>query len=216
MTLYILGAGGHGRVVADIAKALGRYNRILFCDDAPENGADKGVAVVGDTRYLLTHFRAGEVIVAVGDNDIRRQLQERLKAAGAVIATLIHPDAVLSDCVHIGEGTVIMPGVIVNNGAVIGKGVILNTASSVDHDGRIGAYAHISVGCRLAGSVSVGESSLIGAGAVVRNNIEICGECIVGAGAVVVRNITISGTYVGTPARLVEINKYKYGGGGNL
>ncbi len=189
--LTIIGASGHGKVVADIAK-LNDYDVIEFLDDDESVSNCGGYPVIGKTDKEVD----GDVIVAIGNAEIRKRLSENKK-----LVTLIHPDAVIADDIEIGDGTVVMAGVVINSGAKIGKGVIVNTSSSIDHDCRIGDYCHISVGAHLSGTVNVGDNTWIGAGATISNNVNICSECMIGAGAVVVQSIAEPGTYLGVPAR---------------
>lgn len=195
--LIIIGASGHGKVVADIAKLNG-YTDIVFLDDNDEVKECGGYPVVGNSN----HVPEGEIFVAVGNARIRKMLMERY--ADRVQPVLIHPNAVIAEDVKIGAGTVVMAGAVVNPGAIIGKGAIINTCSSVDHDCTISDYVHISVGSHLSGTVNVGEVTWIGAGATVSNNVNICGKCMVGAGAVVIKDINEEGTYVGVPARKIK------------
>ena len=198
--LLIIGAGGHGRVVADIAGRTGHYGSVAFLDDMPpkEGFAWPYMGKTDRAEHLLDQY---ELFVAIGSGAVRRQLMERLCARGAKFAVLAAPEAVISSDVKLGEGTVVMPGAVINTGAAIGRGVIVNTASSVDHDCRVEDFCHVAVGAHLCGTVCVGPQTWIGAGATVINNIIICGGCVIGAGAVVVKDITQAGTYLGVPAR---------------
>lgn len=193
--LLMIGASGHGKVVADIARRNG-YQEIAFLDDNPEVEKCGEDPVVGTCRQA--NELDGDVIVAIGRAQVRRRIQRGIDPRRVV--TLIHPSAVVSGA-QIGRGTVVMAGAVVNPGAVIGEGCILNTASSVDHDCRIGDYVHIAVGAHVAGGVAIGDETWIGAGATVSNNVSICGRCMIGAGAVVVKDIVEPGTYVGVPAK---------------
>lgn len=200
--LVILGAGGHGKVVADIARTCG-YTCISFLDDVTTDTRCLGYPIIGRTtdaeKYLGCEF-----VVAIGDGVARRRHLNRLVAWGATIATLVHADAVVAPDVTIGTGTVVMAGAIINPGSRVGSGCIINTSSSIDHDNVVDDYAHISVGARLAGHVHVGTGTWIGIGAVVINDVSICAACTVGAGAVVVDDADMPGIYVGVPARLVR------------
>lgn len=206
--LYVLGASGHGKVVSDVAKSMKKYKKIRFFDDAAEDIISQNkitLLIEGNTEKLIQFAKdnpEAEVIIAVGNNRIRKKIQSRMEQENLSVATLVHAGAVVSDEVRIGAGTVVMPGAVINSGAVIGKGCIINTSCSVDHDNWIGDYCHISVGSHLAGTVKVGEETFIGAGAVVKNNVDICEGCLIGAGAVVVSNIKVPGTYMGIPAKL--------------
>lgn len=192
--LIIIGASGHGKVIADIAIRNG-YEDIVFLDDDENVKECAGFPVIGKTREALQ--LDGDKIVAIGNPKIRERIQEDISG----IVTLIHPDAVISRRVEIGEGSVIMAGAVVNTDVVIGKGCIINTAASVDHDCMLGDFVHVSVGSHLSGTVNVGKRTWIGAGATVSNNVNICGDCMIGAGAVVIKDIDKPGTYIGVPAR---------------
>ena len=196
--LAIIGAGGHGKVIADIARKNG-YKEIVFLDD------DESIRECGGCPVTGKSSEAGminaDVIVGIGNADVRERMQELILEEKLV--TLIHPDAVVAEDVVIGAGTVVMAGTVINPGTRIGKGCIINTCSSVDHDCAVGDYVHIAVGSHLCGTVNVGDGTWIGAGAIVSNNITICSDCMIGAGAVVVNDIQESGTYVGVPAKRV-------------
>lgn len=195
--ITIIGASGHGKVVADIAKLNG-YEEIVFLDDNEQVKVCGKYPVVGDSKNAVNVDN--DIFVAIGNADIRKRIMEQYP--DKTFPVLIHPHAVIADDVIIGKGTVIMAGTIVNSDVVIGKGCILNTSSSVDHDCIVGDYTHVAVGAHLCGSVTIGCETWIGAGATVSNNISIYRGCMVGAGAVVVRDIMEKGTYIGVPAKL--------------
>lgn len=194
--LIIIGASGHGRVVADIA-ALNGYIDIVFLDNNPEIKNCVGYPVLGPDT--MTSEIDGDVFVAVGNAETRKRLMERDKERSFPV--LIHPSAVIAESAELGIGSVVMAGAVINPGARIGKGCIINTSSSVDHDCVVEDFCHISVGTHLSGTVTVGTGTWIGIGAIVSNNINICGGCTIGAGAVVVKDINEPGTYIGLPAR---------------
>lgn len=193
--LIIIGASGHGKVVADIAVNIG-YEDIVFLDDDETIKDCAGFPVIGPTSSAKS--LEGDKIVAIGNAIIRKRFQREIKTV-----TLIHPKAVIGRRVTIGTGSVVMAGAIVNSDTAIGEGCIINTASSVDHDCKVGDYCHVAVGSHLSGTVTLGDSVWIGAGAIISNNISICSDCIVGAGAVIVKDIEEKGTYIGVPARRV-------------
>ena len=201
--LVIIGASGHGKVVADIAKRMGN-DEIRFLDDNKELTECGGYPVVGDCSQYMSF--ACDIIVAIGNTKIREQMMCDLIQAGKPIPTLIHPSAVIGENVLIGEGTVVVAGAIINPGTAIGRGCIINTGASVDHDCKIEDFVHVSVGAHVAGTVFIGRGTWIGAGAVVSNNVEICSGCMIGAGAVVINDICERGTYVGIPARCEKLH----------
>lgn len=200
--LAIVGASGHGKVVADIASLTGEYDEIVFLDDNHEIKELMGHMVIGNTDDIVTLVKEYEMFVAIGKSSTRKCFQERIVANGGTVPTLIHPSAVIASTAKIGSGTVVMANAVVNPNTIIGNGCIINTASTVDHDNIIKDFSHISVGAHLAGTVTVGKEVWIGIGAIVSNNLTICDGAFIGAGAVVVKDIDLPGTYVGVPARV--------------
>lgn len=195
--LVIIGASGHGKVIADIAVKCG-YQDIVFLDDNEKVKECAGFPVIGKVSDAVT--MNDDKIVAIGNAEIRQKIQNQLSN----LVTLIHPNAVVSRRVEIGEGTVIMAGAVINSDVVIGKGCIINTGASVDHDCKLRDFDHVSVGAHVAGTVSIGSKTWIDAGATVSNNVSICDHCMIGAGAVVVNDVVNSGTYVGVPVRKIK------------
>ena len=201
--LVIIGASGHGKVIADIALMCG-YLDILFLDDNAAVSQCAGFPVVGTTSMAGKLGDCCDYIVAIGNPMARERIQERIDGR---LAILVHPNATIGRRVEIGEGTVVMAGAVVNSDTVIGKGAIVNTCASVDHDCRISNYVHVSVGAHVAGTVDIRERTWLGIGSCVSNNVSICSDCMVGAGAVVVHDIDVSGTYIGIPARILHVNE---------
>lgn len=197
--LIIIGAGGHGKVAADIAKLNG-YEHIMFLDDDGSIRSCSGYDVVGRAEDYKKYLCRSDFFVAIGNAPIREQIIEEIESDEGIMTTLVHPDAVIAAQVEIGSGTVVMAGAVINPGSRIGIGCIVNTSSSIDHDCVVGNYCHIAVGAHLAGTVNVGNGTWIGAGAIVSNNVNICGGCMIGAGAVVIKNIDEAGIYIGVPA----------------
>lgn len=205
MRLVLIGASGHGKVCAEIAKLSGRYDDIIFLDDDPllQKCGAYDVRGTGSEFYQYLNEQI-EFFVSIGNHEHRRRIQEKIENAGGRVATLFHPKAIISETTTLGTGTVVMPGAVINADVQIGKGVIVNTSSSVDHDCEIGDWSHIAVGAHICGMVGIGNECWIGAGTIVSNNISICNNCVTGAGAVVVKNIDVPGIYVGIPARRNE------------
>jgi sugar O-acyltransferase (sialic acid O-acetyltransferase NeuD family) len=202
--LIIIGASGHGKVVADIAEKMGKWQEFVFLDDNKSKKICGNFKVIGATIDTHKYVGDSDFFVAVGDNLTREKIQEKLQSVGASIVTLVHPSAVIAGDVDIGIGTAIMAGVVINSATIIGKGCIINTNASLDHDNILGDYVHISPGVNIAGSVKIGHGTWIGIGASVINNIEISAKCMIGAGAVVTSNIVEKGIYVGMPAKLIK------------
>ena len=202
--LLIIGASGHGKVVADIAIKINKWQSIAFLDDDEFIKTSMGLEVTGKTADAFIYKDEADFFVAIGSNATREKIQEKLTNEGLNVVSLIHPSVVIGTDVEIGIGSVVMAGVVVNSSTRIGKGCIINTSSSLDHDNVIEDYVHISPGVRTAGSVEIGKRTWLGIGSVVSNSVIICSSCKVGAGAVVVKDITEPGTYVGVPVRRVD------------
>lgn len=199
----VIGASGHGKVIADIAKAMDTWQQILFLDDNAEVKTCAGFKVVGTSQDVEKYIHDSVYVVAIGNNAIREKVQSHLEDINAQMATLVHPSAVIGSMVSLGGGTVVMAGVIVNSSTKTGRGCILNTACTIDHDNSLGDYVHVSPGVNLAGTVAVGRSSWIGTGSVVINNINICENVVVGGGSLVISDIEEKGTYIGSPIRRI-------------
>ncbi|WLR41574.1 acetyltransferase [Bacillus carboniphilus] len=201
--LLIIGASGHGKVVADIALTMDKWKSISFLDDDECIKSSMGIEVIGTSEDVFTHIADFDIFVGIGNNTVRKRIYDRLESSGASIPVLIHPNSLVGKQVQIGAGTALMAGTVVNCCTKIGKGCIINTGSTIDHDNNIEDFVHISPGAHLAGTVKVGQGSWLGIGSVVNNNLNIISDCTIGAGAVVVKDITETGTYVGVPARRV-------------
>lgn len=202
--LIIIGASGNGRVAADIALKMNKWQSIAFLDDDEDIKFSMGIDVIGKSSDAFKYLNDCEIFVAVGSNLAREKTQSELEVRGANIPILIHPSTIIGEQVEIGTGTVVMAGAIINCCSKIGRGCIINTAATIDHDNVIEDYVHISPGCHLAGTVYVGRGTWLGIGSIVCNNVNITSKCKVGAGAVVIKNISEIGTYVGVPARRIE------------
>lgn len=201
--IVVIGAGGHGKVVAEVAAAAG-YEVLGFFDDFAETSPLKGYLLLGRIAELSELAGRGVgTVIAVGDNRRRRELAAGI--SGLVrFATVIHPSAVVSGSAQIGEGTVVMPQVTINACAVIGSHVILNTSCTVEHDCAVGDFAHISPGAVLCGGAQIGTGAHIGAGAVVIPGCRVGSWSVVGAGAAVVSDIPDGVVAIGVPARVLR------------
>lgn len=158
--LLIIGAGGHGRVVGEVAEACGY--EIAFLDDQPGEGV---IGTVSDIDGVKNSF--DEFFVGIGNNSKRQALQEELEQKGLSIATLVHPTAYISPTAFINAGAVIEPRAIVNTNSVIGKGCIISVGAIVDHDADIGAYVHVNAGAICKGGARVEPGTKLEAGEVV-------------------------------------------------
>lgn len=201
--LLIIGASGHGKVVANIALKMKKWQSIAFLDDNESIKSSMGIEVIGKSTDAFNYIGGCDIFVGIGNNAGRERIQSKLEMAGASIPILIHPSTIIGKQVKLCAGTVVMAGVVINCCTRIGKGCIINTGASIDHDNVIDDYVHISPGVHTAGTVKIGKGTWLGIGSMVSNNLNITSGCKVGAGAVVVKDITVAGTYVGVPVRRV-------------
>lgn len=200
-TLLVIGAGGHGKVVADSARATDRWAEILLLDDRYPDLQEIGSWKVAGRDWQRFVPAEVEVLVGIGDNETRLGLQESVETGGYHVPVLVHPRAWVSPDAALGAGTVIFAGAVVNADARIGRAAIINTAATVDHDCVLEEGVHLSPGVHLGGNVSVGRCSWLGIGSAVRHGVGIGAGVTVGAGASVVSDLPDGVTAVGVPAR---------------
>jgi sugar O-acyltransferase (sialic acid O-acetyltransferase NeuD family) len=198
MTLYILGAGGHGRVVADVASLMGEED-IRFLDRSwPERTQNQQWPIVArDTSGLPAGSR---LFLALGDNAVRQKIFVGLPVGHFQFPVLVHPRSYVATNAKLASGTVVMAMAVVNPGSVIGEHVIINTGATVDHDCSLSDFVHVSPGAHLAGGVKIGSGSWIGIGACICEYREIGQNALVAAGASVVQNVASGERVFGVPA----------------
>lgn len=210
--LVIIGAGGHGKVVADCAQAMAKFSEIVFLDGLyPRITKVEQWPVLGKGDNLSAFADGNSVFfVAIGNNQTRSKVIAELDKVAEKITTLIHPSAVISPYVTIGEGTLVCANVVINIATHIGRGCIINTSCSVDHDCIIGDYVHLAPGTKLAGSINIGEYSFVGIGGVIIQCLTLGKHCVLGAGSTLLKSLVDGSVAVGTPAKIIKNNVLKY------
>jgi sugar O-acyltransferase (sialic acid O-acetyltransferase NeuD family) len=215
--LLVLGAGGHGVVVADAAELSGNWNRILFLDDRyPSLSLLEDWPVVGQCADLEQHLNtSGQVVVAIGNAEARISLLKEATAAGYQPVSVTHPTSSVSRLASIGAGSVVLANAVVSARAAIGVGCIVNNSATVDHDCRLSDGVHIGPGAHLAADVLVGENSWVGIGSAVRQGVAIGRNAMIAAGAAVVRDVPDGVVVAGVPARPLESSTNQLAGRSN-
>ena len=204
-TLAILGASGHGKVIAELAELNG-YHVVFFDDAYPQKKTIEGWPILGGSQALLSAISEYEICVGIGNNTIRQQKQYALQQLGGFFPVLVHPSATISKYARLNRGAVVMAGAIVNGFADLKEGVVVNTGSVIEHDCIVEAFAHISPNSTLAGGVTIGRCAWVGAGTVVKQLVNIGERTVIGAGSVVIKDIPEGVTAFGVPARIKEGN----------
>jgi sugar O-acyltransferase (sialic acid O-acetyltransferase NeuD family) len=202
--LFVVGAGGHGAVVADAADESGHWDVISFLDDDESLDAVLDFPVAGTTETIFSHADGyAEFIVAIGDNRHRLELCGHMAEKGLRLATVVHPAACVSKSATISAGSVVCAGAVINARAEVGRACIVNTAATVDHDCILEDGVHVSPGANLAGTVRVRRRAWIGIGSSVREGVTIGCDSVIGAGLAVVNDVEDALTVGGVPAEVL-------------
>ena len=210
--ILVLGAGGHAKVVVDLARKAA-FDVVGILDDFRQLGTDFcGAKILGkfsDLPDVCKQKKVSSGVIAIGDNHARSLVAQQILTfmPSFSFVSLIHPSATIGSDVSVGVGSVVMAGVVINPATQIGKHVILNTKSSVDHDGIIGDFASLAPGATLGGTVSVGSYSAVGLGANVIHGVSIGAHTVIGAGSLINKAIPELVVAYGVPARVVRSRK---------
>ncbi|MGW5983742.1 acetyltransferase [Bacillus mycoides] len=208
MKILIIGCGGHSKVVKDIILSNEGYEIIGYLDDLYT-----GITIIDnlyfgeieDAREIINNFNDIKLVIAIGNNKMRKEVFRKLNQPIDIYPILIHKTAIISPHAHIGYGTVIMPNVVVNADTIIGNHTIINTGSIIEHDNIIDDFVHISPHATLTGSITIDEGAHIGASATIIPGVKIGSWSIVGAGSVVINDFPSNCTAVGIPAKVINV-----------
>lgn len=209
--IFIFGASGHAKVVADCVERENRWRIVTLLDDDSAHWGSEvaGYPVGGGMGEVPALIAAGvrHCIVAIGSNAARAAVAARLTALGAVLVTSVHPRATVARSARMGAGTVLMAGCVVNSDSRLGENVIVNTGATIDHDCVIGDGTHIAPGAHVCGGVTVGEGCLIGVGASVIPLRRVGRFATVGAGSAVIADVADGDTVAGVPAVSIKTKR---------
>lgn len=190
--LLIIGAGGHGRSVAEAVllsssmqySPAPRHALTAFLDDAAQPGQQVWDWPVWGTTAMLADCvgRVDVVLVAIGNNALRASLHERVRAAGLALATVVHPSAMVSSRATVGEGCAIMAGAVVGTGARLDEGAIVNCGAVADHDCVVEAFGHLGVNASMAGGTVLGRGAWMQAGSSLGYGVKVPAGTVLRAG----------------------------------
>ena len=201
-SIAIIGASGHGKVVAEIAELLG-FQKVVFFDDSKTDNNFESWNIQGDTKNLISNISDFDAcFVAIGDNNLRINKINTLLLNNANVISLIHPLASVSKYSKIKRGTVVMAGAAINSFVTIGNSCIINTNSTIEHDCVIGDGVHISPNSAIVGGVSIGDKTWIGIGSSIKQNIVIGNNVILGLGSVLLDDLPDNVIAFGVPAKI--------------
>lgn len=205
---YVIGAGGHAKVVISTLQAMGFKVEAVFDDDESKIDTTLLGVPIRDRVAKIMEATPLPTVNAIGSNVARRKLSNQLD--GINWLTIVHPSAFVHPSVQIGCGTVVFAGAVIQPDTIIGAHSIVNTGTTIDHDCQTGDFVHIAPGVHLAGEVKVGEGTFLGIGSSVIPQVKIGSWCVVGAGSVVIKDVPDNVVVVGVPARIlrkIEDNK---------
>lgn len=173
--LLVIGAGGHGRSVAEAAHLSGRFDVIGFLDDAlPARDPMLGAAVLGPLASVVSHrSRFDQIIVAIGANPVREKAMQQLVESGFAFASVIHPQAFVAPSALLGAGSVVMAGAIIGTEARLGTGAIVNCGAVMDHHAVVEDYGHLGVNASMAGGTVLGKGAWMQAGSALGYGVTI-------------------------------------------
>jgi UDP-perosamine 4-acetyltransferase len=201
--VIVIGAGGHAKVIIETLRAAGKVPDYCVANEA---GSCLGVPVLSGDHHLENLRGEGykQAMIAIGTNNIRAELAEKVIMAGFELISAVSPHAIISPSAQLGIGVAVMPGAIINADVVIEDLAIINTGAVVEHDCRVGYGAHVGPLCGLAGNVTIGLGAFLGVGVKVIPGITIGENTLVGAGAVVIADLPENVVAVGVPAEILE------------
>ncbi|CAG2137378.1 acetyltransferase [Cupriavidus numazuensis] len=209
--IVIIGAGGHAKSVIDVVETQRKHHIVGLVDTSPREVM--GYRVLGDETALpmiVREYRIDGALIAIGDNSVRAQVAERIRALCPELRfpAAIHPATSIGRGTTIGEGSVVMAGAVINTCTTLGRHCIINTGACVDHDCEVGDYASLAPGIVTGGECKIGAFAAIGLGANLIHGITIGDDVIIGAGSLVARDIEPLTVAYGVPAKVVRTRRH--------
>jgi sugar O-acyltransferase (sialic acid O-acetyltransferase NeuD family) len=186
--LLVVGAGGHGRSVAEAVLMSGDFDLVGFLDDSflVHDRDVWGVPMLGPANAFADYaLLASHAVVAIGNNALRQKLSAQLLTSGFALACVVHPRATVSPRARLGEGVAVMAGAVVGTEAVLGQGAIVNCGAVVDHHAQVEEFGHLGVGACMAGGSVLGALGWMQAGSAIGYGVHLPAGTVLKAGEAV-------------------------------
>lgn len=213
--LLIYGAGGFGREVLSLVRALDDFEVTGFLDDGlSKNTVVKGIKVLGGMEVLAAIDGPVHVVLAFGDPVAKQKVAKKIVTDKVVFPALRHPSVILQDAdsIRLGKGSILCAGSVLTTDIVIGDHVLINLNCTIGHDSSVGNFSSLMPGVNVAGEVAIGESALIGSGSTILNRLIVGDNSVVGMGSVVIRRVEASTRVAGVPAKCINVLSTQTGG----
>lgn len=208
--LIIIGAGGCGREVLQIAKDVNRlhptWNIKGFLDDRADalDGLRCDVTVIGSTESYVPQ-PDDQFVCCIGNSEVRKAIIDKMSEKGAEFVNVIHPTSLIADSALLGKAVILYPYSIISDNAEIGDGCIVNMHSTIAHDSKLGEYCTISAHCDVTGMCTVGARVFMGSGARMVPGSKVGNDVFICAGSTVMSRLKDGAKVIGVPAKRIAL-----------
>jgi sugar O-acyltransferase (sialic acid O-acetyltransferase NeuD family) len=208
--VLVIGTGGHARfVLATLEKAQQPVKGLITLDDSySSEELILSKRIIGTMGDLPSFFSKGDksLLLAVGDNEVRKEIYHVWAEFGFLFHTVVHPDAFVDPSVSVGAANIVGPKVVIGASVIIGENNIINSSCVVEHESVIGSHCHIAPGAVICGRVVLGDEVMVGASGTIIDYLTVANKTLLGAGATLIHSVSIEGqTLVGSPARRIPV-----------
>jgi acetyltransferase EpsM len=201
--IFIFGRGGHARVIADIIDVGAKFEVEGYVDAGAESSQHHGRPLY-EEDYFLDSFHGENVVIAVGENVVRKRIFEKIKDKGFRFPNVIHPSAIISKTVTMAHGNVIMANVVINPSSTIGNFCVLNTSSVLEHDCEIDDFVSLAPRSVVCGNCRLKEGVYVGSNASIIHSKTVLQWSVVASQAAVISDVPAFKMVAGVPAKIIK------------